>query len=93
MGITWKSGFQGEACIKCMSMQRKEHDSQWEGHQLAFQAMMNRFGTKRCLISQQAANQCWIGSAAKGGHWLNAKPFATQGMLVNPSGSHGEFSK
>lgn len=52
MGLTWKSGFQGEvASNACLA--KEEHDSQWEGHKLAFQALRDHFGTTRCLISKQ----------------------------------------
>ena len=47
---------------------KEEHDSKWEGHQLVFQAPMDRFGTEKCFMSQQEANKCWIGSTEKGGH-------------------------
>ena len=34
-----------------MHVYKEEHDSQWEGNQLVFQAPRNRFGTKKCYIS------------------------------------------
>ena len=51
---------------------KEKHDSQWEGHQLVLQAPRDRFGTTTCLINQQAASECWIGSTTKGEHWLKS---------------------
>ena len=72
---------------------KEEQDSQWEGHQLVFQAPSNQFCTTKFYIIQQVANKCWIGSATKGEHWLKSKAICRQGMSVNPSGCHGNFSK
>ena len=61
---------------------------------LSGKALRNLFGTTKILY-QQAANKCWIGSAAKGEQWLKSQAIckARQGMLMNRSGFHDDFSK
>ena len=71
MGLTWESGFQGETCIKCMFVKNRDVILSGKAISLVFQASRDRLCTTRCFISQQEANKCWIGSAIKGGNWLN----------------------
>ena len=63
---------------------KEEQYSQWEGHQLVFQAWRDLFGTKKCFISQQASNKCWIGLAAKGGHWLKSQAICKARHVSEP---------
>ena len=63
---------------------KEEHDSQWECHQSYLQAQKDRFGTLRCLNNHQAASKCWIGSAAKVGHWLKCQAICKARHVSEP---------
>jgi len=46
--VVFKEKLASNACVA-----KEENVSQWEGHQLAFQAPRDRFGTTWCLINKQ----------------------------------------
>ena len=91
MGLTWKSGFQGEACIKCIFMQRSNiilsgkairQISKHRGIALLQQGVLS--------IKKQPTN-VGLGQQRKEDIGLSVKPIARQGMSVNPSGFHKYF--
>ena len=55
-GLNLEKWFPRRSLHRMHVLQKKEHDSQWEGHQSAFQAPRDRFGTAGCLISKQLAS-------------------------------------